>query len=304
MALHHIHSVIDPRSRSMFSPQTNFIVLENPLSIFDHIPQAECLLPQESFGIENDVLGDDDKHTFTFNDIVCQTPSFASTVSIKIGTKFIQVFRQKSLKLPEKKQTKSVREGGEQAPQADVAQGAHASSHVLIDAIPRPSGSDGIFTKTGSHELRLETKSVLSRNIKLKCDGAKLLALIEAESSTQVKDSESPAEEVVYSGPSTEEYLSKILVVSLMGLCDTDDTIRTESQCLLSRIFRRLGSGPAFEHTNFSCPPSNMNRLTSEISTRMVKSNPRLALPFLKASLEFVRAFNSSPNQKPPVNLQ
>jgi hypothetical protein len=292
----------------MFASHTNFVVLDSPLSIFDHIPQADCLLPQESFGIENDVLGDDETCIYTFNDINCQTPNFGgltSSISIKIGTKFLHISRQKLLKLPEKRRAKASHEGGGHAQQSDDAHGAQTALHTLNDAIPRTTGTNFyIFQKTGSHELRLETKKWLNKNIKLKCDGAQASLLVDAEMATQKMDSELLTQGALYSGLSPEEYLSRILVVSLMGLCDTDDSVRTESQCLLSRIFRRLGSGPAFEHTMFSCPPSNMNRLTTEISARIVASNPRLALPFLESSLSVVIAFNSSSSHKPPVNLQ
>jgi hypothetical protein len=290
----------------LFSSQTNFVVLESPLSIFDHIPQADCLLPQESFGIENDVLGDDDANIYTFNNIVCHTPSFASSVSIKIGTEFIQISRRKILKLPEKKQFKSFQESGGHSHQSEASHSAQGLPNMLNDAIPRSGGGgkEYIFHRNGAHDLRLETKTWLNKNIKLKCEGDQQMQILKAEISTLevFKESDSVVQSSSYGALSLEEYISKILVVSLMGLCDSNNSIRTESQCLLSRIFRRLGSGSAFEHTMFSCPPSNMNRLIQEISSRMVVSNPRLALPFLESSLSVIKTFKSSLN--PPVNLQ
>ncbi len=249
------------------------------------------------------MFGDDDLHSYTFNDILCLTSVFASSVSIKIGSKFIQISRQKSLKLPEKRRTTSSQESGSQTHPGDGVQRAQPTLYTLNDAIPR---AGCIFNKTGSNELRLETKTWLSKNIKLKCDAGQVKLLVDAEAATQVapEDSELRTKDVLDSGLSAEEYLSKILVVALMGLSDSDDSIRTESQCLLSRIFRRLGSGPAFEHTMVSCPPSNMNRLISEISTRMVTSNPRLALHYLEFSLFVVKQLNASSSHKPPVNLQ
>jgi hypothetical protein len=265
------------------------------------------LLPQESFGIENDVLGDDDTNIYTFNDIVCHTPSFASSVSIKIGTEFIQISRRKTLRLPEKKQIKASQDSGGQANQSEASHRAQGLPNMLNDAIPRSGGREYIFHRNGSHELRLETKTWLNKNIKLKCESDQQKHLFKAEISTlevhlRDKESESVVQASTYSALPLEEYIPKILVVSLMGLCDSNSSIRTESQCLLSRIFRRLGSGSAFEHTMFSCPPSNMNRLILEISSRMVVSNPRLALPFLESSLSVIKTFNSSLN--PPVNLQ
>jgi hypothetical protein len=294
---------IDQHHRAMFSSQTKFEVLESPLSIFDHIPQADCLLPQESFGIENDVLGDDESRTYTFNNIVCLSPNFASTVSIKIGTQFIQISRRKTLKLPDKKQPKSSQESAGQSHHASGVQGAPLPEYTLNDAIPRSKGRY-VFHKSGSNELRLETKSTLNKNIKLKCEGDQQRLLTEAEFCTQQvhQDSDLLAQDVLHSGLSMEEYISKILVVSLMGLCDKEDIIRTESQCLLSCIFQRLGSDSALKHTMFCCPPSNMNRLILEISSRLAKSDPRLALPFLDYSLSVLEAFSGCP--QPPVNLQ
>jgi hypothetical protein len=276
--------------------------LESPLSIFDHIPQADCLLPQESFGIENDVLGDDDHHTFTFNDLICLTPNFANIVSIKIGTDFIQISRRKTLKLPEKRPDKSCQDGSGLAQKEESTHGAQLPAHALNDAIPREKGM--YLLKESGHELRLETKSWLGKNIKLKCDRDHRRLLIEAEIATQADHQGLISNgNALKSGLSVEEYLSKILVVALMGLCDKDDTIRTESQCLLCCIFRRLGSGPAFEHTKFSCPPSNMNRLLSETSISIVESNPRLALPFLEYSFSIIVKFSKT-TATPPVKLQ
>ena len=71
-------------------------------------------------------------------------------------------------------------------------------------------------------------------------------------------------------------------------------------------IFRRLGvsggagAGPAFVHTIMSCPPSNMNRLILDISTRIAKSDPRLARPFLEYSFDQIELSSS----KESVNLQ
>ncbi len=175
--------------------------------------------------------------------------------------------------------------------------------YTLNDAIPRSKGRY-IFHKNGSHELRLESKSALNKNIKLKCEGDQQRLITEAEFSTQQvhQDVDTLTQDVVYGGLPMEEYLSRILVVSLMGLCDKDDIVRTESQCLLSCIFQRLGSDSALKHTMFSCPPSNMNRLILEISTRMATSNPRLALPFLEYSLGVLESFNTC--SQPPVKLQ
>jgi hypothetical protein len=283
----------------LFSPQTKFEVLESPLSIFDHIPQSDCLLPQESFGIENDVLGDDDCYTYTFNDITCLTASFASSVSIKIGSQFIHISRRKTLKLPERKAARTSQDSGGQSVQTNAPQ----PECVLYDAIPRSKGRY-VFHKNGSNELRLETKSALNKTIKLKCDGDQQRLITEAEFSTQQvhQDSDALTHDFLRTGLPIEEYLSRILVVSLMGLCDKEDVIRSESQCLLSCIFQRLGSDSALKHTMFSCPPSNMNRLIAEISAKMAESNPRLALPYLEYSLSVLEAFNSCP--QPPMKLQ
>ena len=278
--------------------------MENPLSIFDHIPQAECLLPQESFGIENDVLE-------TFSDISCQTSNFASTVSIKIGTSFIQISRRRELKLPEKQKKSS--EGGSHAKHSEDTHAAQLSAqYTLNDAIPRKDFRDLVqenhgkpYKESGQHELQLFTKHWLLTNLRLRfAAGDQRKRLIEQLKSSVSADEH--ADDTKYSGLLEEEYLSKILVVSLMGLSDRLDSVRTESQCLLCCIFRRLGvsggagAGPAFVHTIMSCPPSNMNRLILDISTRIAKSDPRLARPFLEYSFDQIELSSS----KESVNLQ
>jgi len=62
------------------------------ITIFDHIPQADCLLPQESFGIENDVLGDDDTNILHFSTILFVIPQVSPfPFSIEIGQDSLKI---------------------------------------------------------------------------------------------------------------------------------------------------------------------------------------------------------------------